>query len=141
MLGVASFRHAATSEKSARVMMKKCLAAGGAALALAGCGSGLEALGTSRMTSARARTQAPAACAHQRGFALSLVTDRGGQPNPVAAATRFAKHGHIPGIPRSGWRLTGKNRDGATVASGRAVLHAIQGSDGTWQVDSGYSCR
>ena len=121
-------------------MMKRCLAAGGAALALAGCGSGLEALGASQLTSAGARTRAPTACAHRSGFALSLVTDRGGQSNPVAAATRFSKHGHISGIPQSGWRLTGKNRDGATVASGRAVLHAIQGRDRTWQVDSGYSC-
>ncbi len=141
MLGVASSDMQLRARSQRAAVVKRCLAACGAALAVAGCGSGLDALGASQMTSARARTQAPAACAHQRGFALSLVTDRGGQPNPVAAATRFAKHGHIPGIPRSGWRLTGENLDGATVTSGRAVLHAIQGSDGTWQVDSGYSCR
>ncbi len=120
--------------------MKRCLTAGGVALALVGCGSGLAVLGASQMTNARPGTRAPTACAHRSGFALSLVTDRGGQPNPVAAATRFAKRGHIPRIPHSGWRLTSKTRDGATVSSGRAVLHAIQGRDGTWQVDSGYSC-
>jgi hypothetical protein len=65
------------------------------------------------------------------GFALSLVTDRSGQANPAAAATRLARHGHIAGIPRSGWRLTEKNQGGATVASGQTVLHLIQGSEGT----------
>ena len=87
-----------------------------------------------------ARGPSHIACANRSGFELSLVTDRGGQANPVAAATRLAKRGHIPGIPRSRWRLTGKSADGATVASGQSVLHVIQGSDGTWQVDSGYSC-
>jgi hypothetical protein len=53
----------------------------------------------------------------------------------------LAGHGGIRGIPRHGWTLTGQNRDGATVVSRRTVLHAIRGSDGTWQVDSGYTCR
>jgi hypothetical protein len=114
----------------------RCLTAGAAALALAGCGSSLTT-GSARKS---ARAPSRTACANRSGFALSLATDRGGQANPVAAATRLAKDGHIPAIPPSGWRLTDKNQDGATVASGQTVLHAIQGSDGTWQVDSGYSC-
>jgi hypothetical protein len=114
----------------------RCLTAVAATLALAGCGSSLTT-GSARKS---ARAPSPTLCAKRSGFALSLVTDRGGQANPVAAATRLAKHGHIAGIPRSGWRLTEKNQDGATVASVQTVLHIIQGSDGTWQVDSGYSC-
>lgn len=102
-----------------------------AALAAAGCGSSVAAVGPGQKTSARTSTRAPTACAHRSGFALSLVTDRGGQANPVAAATWLAKHGRVADLTRSGWRLTDNNRGDATVASGQTVLHVIQGSDGT----------
>jgi hypothetical protein len=92
-------------------------------------------------TSARRATPPPTTCARRSAFALSLVSDQGGRASPVAAATWLAGHGGIRGIPRHGWTLTGQNRDGATVVSRRTVLHAIRGSDGTWQVDSGYTCR
>lgn len=117
-----------------------CVAAGATALALAGCGSGLAAVGPNQKASATRTTRAHATCARRSGFEIDLVRDRGGQPTPVAAATRFARHGGIRGIPGSGWRLTNENRDGATLTSHQTVLHAVQGSDGTWQVDSGYTC-
>ena len=101
-----------------------CLAAA-AALVLAGCGSA---------------HVAATACSSRTGFALSLVKDRGGQATPVAAAIWLGSHGSIRGIPRRGWRLVSETRDGATIASGRTSVHAIQGTDGTWQVDSGYAC-
>jgi hypothetical protein len=74
------------------------------------------------------------------GFAASLATDHGGQPSPVAAAEWFSGHGGVGGLPRSGWREDGRDQNGATVRSGDTKLHAIQGSDKTWQVDSGTSC-
>ena len=127
--------------RSASSAVTACLTAGAAAFALAGCGSGPAVVAAKRQAISATRSARPnTACAARRGFALSLVQDRGGQATPVAAAAWLAKHGEIGGIPLSGWRLTNENREGATVVSGRAVLHAIRGSDGTWQVDSGYTC-
>jgi hypothetical protein len=79
-------------------------------------------------------------CASKTGFALSLASARGGQPNPVAAAHWFARHGGVPGIPAGGWHQTSRAGGGATVASGPVTLHVVQGSDRTWQVDSGTRC-
>jgi hypothetical protein len=50
-------------------------------LAIAACGSG--AAPAARAPVARA---AGSSCANGSGFALSLVSDRGGQPTPTAAA-------------------------------------------------------
>ena len=111
-----------------------------AACALSACGAGVAAVGPGQNSATKSRRPAPVTCAHRTGFELSLVSDRGGRPTPGAAATWFARHGGVGGIPRTGWRLTGKHADGATVASGRTVLHAVRGSDGTWQVDSGTTC-
>ncbi len=72
-------------------------------------------------------------------FSLSLASGTGGQSSPVAAATWFAVHGGVPGVPRSGWHETGRDQTGATVRTGGATLHAVQGPDRTWQIDSG-SC-
>lgn len=101
----------------------------GAAVAVSACGS-----------TAMTTTQAHGACAQRTGFELSLVRDRGGRPTPVAAAEWTARHGGIAGIPSSGWRLTAQDGGGATVTSHQSVLHAIRGTDGTWQVDSGTIC-
>ena len=95
-------------------------------LALAGCGAG---------TSERAQTR----CA-QGGFALSLARDSGGQPTPEAAATWFASHGGIPSLPTQGWRVVDQDKDGVTLRSSASTLHVVQGSDSTWQVDSGTHC-
>jgi hypothetical protein len=75
-----------------------------------------------------------------RGFELSLASDRGGQPTPVAAAEWFAEHGDVGGVPGSGWRRTGQDQTGVVLRSGSVTLHASQGSDGTWQVVSGTTC-
>jgi hypothetical protein len=80
------------------------------------------------------------ACANGSAFVLSLVSDRGGQPTPVAAAARFARRGGVAGVPARGWREVGRHGRGATVQSGPVVLHVVQGPDRTWQVDSGNWC-
>ena len=75
-----------------------------------------------------------------QGFALSLASDTGGQPTPVAAADWFADHGGVGGVPGSGWHEDGRDDAGVTLRSGGATLHAVQGPDGTWQIDSGTTC-
>ncbi len=117
------------------------VAVAAAGLGLAGCGGGVAAITHRQKPATKSPALTSATCADRTGFALSLVSDRGGQATPTAAASWFAKHGGVSGIPRTGWRLTGKNRTGATVASGRTSVHAVRGSDGTWQVDSGTTCR
>jgi hypothetical protein len=83
---------------------------------------------------------ASSACSSGSAFALSLVSDRGGQPTPVAAAAWFARRGGVPGVPAQGWRETGRQGGGAAVRSGPVTLHVVQGADRTWQVDSGSWC-
>jgi len=87
-----------------------------------------------------AQVAAGSSCASRSGFELSLVSDRGGQPAPVAAALWFARHGGVPGIPAAGWRQVSRHGGGATVESGPVTLHVIQGPDRTWLVDSGSRC-
>ncbi len=69
-------------------------------LASSACGSG------SAQSAAVPVTAAPAspACPSGSAFALSLVSDRGGQPAPAAAAAWFARHGGVAGVPARGWR-------------------------------------
>lgn len=108
-------------------------------IAVSACGSG-----SAHSAAARAApvTAAPArsACASGSAFALSLVSDRGGQPAPVAAAAWFARHGGVAGVPARGWREADRHGRGATVWSGPVTLHVVQGPDRTWQVDSGSWC-
>ncbi len=106
----------------------------GVALTVAGCG----ASGDGRVVTDSARAQAR--CRHGAGFELSLASDTGGQPTPVAAATWFAAHGGIQSLPRQGWRVVDRNKDGATLRAGSSTLHVVQGGDATWQVDSGTRC-
>ena len=75
------------------------------------------------------------------GFALSLASDHGGQTTPTEAAAYFAVHGGISGLPLTGWQRLDGTPTGTSVRSGRTTLHALQGSDGTWQIDSGEACR
>jgi len=79
-------------------------------------------------------------CAKGSGFELSLASDQDGQAGPVAAARWFAQHGGVAGVPAHGWRVSIRSALAAVVTSGPLVLHAQQGSDGTWQIDSGYHC-
>jgi hypothetical protein len=67
-----------------------------ALLAASACGSGSAYPAAAQAAPATAATARPA-CASGSAFALSLVSDRGGQPNPVAAAAWFARHGAWPG--------------------------------------------
>ncbi|MGZ4538817.1 MAG: hypothetical protein ACXVX8_03780 [Blastococcus sp.] len=75
-----------------------------------------------------------------RAFSLSLASDHGGQPSPRAAAEWLSGHGGVGDLPRSGWHEDGHDESGVTVRSGDVALHVVQGSDGTWQVDSGSWC-
>jgi len=83
---------------------------------------------------------AAASCRSGSGFALSLVSDTGGQPTPILAAIWFGRHGGVPGIPTGGWRQVSHNGASAVVKSGDVTLHVVQGPDRTWQVDSGERC-
>jgi len=106
-----------------------------ALLAIAGCGS--DAAPAAPVPAVHA---AGSSCANGSGFALSLVSDRGGQPTPAAAAAWFARHGGLTGIPAEGWRQVSRSGSSVTVESGPVTLHVIQGPDRTWQVDSGNRC-
>jgi len=110
-------------------------------LAAGACGS--RSAGGEPVPAAGAPSQAStttSTCGSGSGFAVSLVSDRGGQPTPVRAAQWFATHGGVPGIPADGWRETSRSDGNALVASGSVRLHVIQGTDRTWQVDSGERC-
>jgi hypothetical protein len=82
----------------------------------------------------------PPICSTYSAFELSLVSDHGGQPSPVKAAEWFARHGGVPNIPTGEWSEANSNGQGATVYSGKTLLHVVRGSDGTWLVDSGKRC-
>jgi hypothetical protein len=58
----------------------------------------------------------------------------------VAAATWFARHGGVSGLPKHGWHLVNQGADGAEVTAGSSTVHATLGRDATWQVDSGTRC-
>lgn len=73
-------------------------------------------------------------------FVLSLVSDHGGQPTPLAAARWFARHGNVAGIPVSGWHIADVSSGSAIAQSGRSTVHVTQGSDRAWQVDNGHNC-
>jgi len=108
-------------------------------LAASACGSSSAQSAAARMAPVTAVT-ARSACASGSAFALSLVSNRGGQPTPVAAAAWFARHTSVAGVPDRGWREASHHSRGATVRSGPVTLHVVQGPDRTWQVDSGSWC-
>jgi hypothetical protein len=76
-------------------------------------------------------------------FELSLVSSVGGQPSPVAATEWDATHHAIPGfrLPTSGWQVVSRDSGGDNVRSDGYQVHAVQGPDGSWQVDSGFRLR
>ena len=108
-------------------------------LAASACGSGSAHPAAAQAAPAAAATARPA-CTSGSAFALSLVSDRGGQPTPVAAAAWLARHGGVAGVPARGWRQASRQGRDATVRSGPVTLHAVQGPGRTWQVDSGSWC-
>jgi hypothetical protein len=113
------------------------------ALGVAACGA--EPLHVTQHTAqvfgpASATRDSSGSCPIRSGFSLSLVSDRGGQPTPVAAAFWFARHGGVPAIPMAGWRQASRSGASALVRSGDVTVHAIEGPDRTWQIDSGERC-
>ena len=110
-------------------------------IAVSACGGGSR-IGPDPLpaaTKSQAGASSPA-CATGSGFALSLVSDVGGQATPVRAAQWFARHGGVPGIPFAGWRQIRNQGGSAVVVSGPVTLHVVEGPDLTWQVDSGERC-
>jgi hypothetical protein len=95
-----------------------------------------------------ATASAPRANSHQNlatsscsGFALSLASTRGGQATPLAAAEYFAANRQRTfAVPSSGWYVSAQDGNGVSVRSGSSTLHTVQGTDQTWQVDSGKRC-
>ena len=108
-------------------------------LATAGCGSRAAPAPAAVPESAAVPT-ARSSCATGSAFELSLVSGRRGQRTPVAAAAWFARRGGVPGIPDGGWREISRTARGAALRSGPVTLHATQGPDRTWQIDSGQRC-
>ena len=83
-------------------------------------------------------TAACSPCSDGREFSLSLVKDSGGESSPVTAAEWFAVHGGVwSDIPTTGWHLIGNPGSTTDVRSGSMTLQVLQGTDGTWQVESG----
>ena len=128
--------------------MRPMVVGGGLLLCLlAATGWGSRAARAPAAVPAPAAVRPPAAvpaarssCATGSAFGLSLASGRGGQRTPAAAAAWFARHGGVPGIPDAGWREVSRTARGATLGSGAVTLHATQGPDRTWQVDSGQRC-
>ena len=79
-----------------------------------------------------------AMCSQGRSFELSLASDIGGQATPEDAASRA----RVPGfaLPKSGWQIVSPMGASVSLRSGGYQVHAIQGPDKTWQVDSGGHC-
>jgi hypothetical protein len=115
---------------------------GTAVMATASCGTATQSRPAAEPTTATSPSAAGTGTPSPDcgGFSLSLVSDRGGRPTPVAAAEWSAEHGGVPGVPRSGWQQDGEDESGTSVRSGDLTLHVVRGPDETWQVDSGSYC-
>lgn len=114
----------------------RAVIAAGALLAVAACGSS----GATGAGPATGSSGPEALCSHGTGFEFSLVSTTGGQVTPVAAATWFAAHGGMPSLPTQDWHVVARKAGGATLGAGSSQAHVVQGSDKTWQVDSGTAC-
>jgi hypothetical protein len=114
---------------------------GEAAILAMALGIGLFASGCSGADSTDASADraagTPSPCPSR--FAVSVVSDRGGEATPIAGAVWFARHG-VGSVPVSGWREISQSSGAAVVASSASTLHVTEGPDHTWQVDSGQSC-
>ena len=117
------------------------LVALGVVLGAASCGSATPVHPTAgaptESTPTAAATHPLSGC---RGFSLSLASDRGGQPSPLTAAEWFTGHGGVTDLPPAGWHEDHRDESGTVLRSGNVTLHAVQGPDDTWQVDSGSWC-
>jgi hypothetical protein len=108
-----------------------------AAVVTAACASPGQGRGTAQVPASSRTSPISGVCA---GFSLSLAADYGGQPSAMEAAESFTHTDEGTGFPESGWHETGHDDAGVTLSSGTATLHAVQGPDGTWFVDSGHQC-
>lgn len=97
-------------------------------------------MGACTATGASPTTTGPPVCSTYTAFAVSLVSNRGGMATPEKAAEWFAVHGGVSSIPKGGWLEMSREKQAATVYSGKTILHVAQGPAGTWQVDSGKHC-
>ena len=70
----------------------------------------------------------PCAGLRTQGFALSLAIASGGEASPAQAAEAQS------GV--TGWRILRTDSVGTTLVAERHTRHAIEGLDGTWQVDA-----
>jgi hypothetical protein len=103
--------------------------AGMGGIALSGCSSGPTPHATLRCQSGGSR------------FSLDLVSSTGGSPTPEAAAVATAQRGAGDlRLPVGGWVVVDRSAGSALVRSDDYQLHVTQGTDGTWQVDSGLRC-
>jgi len=91
-------------------------------------------------TSASPPPAGPPTCTGSTRFDVSPPAARGGQASPVEAARWFAGHGGVRGIAAGSWRQVSRGSGVASVASGTTILQVMQGTDGTWFVDSGRRC-
>ena len=78
-------------------------------------------------------------CRQGRSFELDLRSGTGGQATPDAAAA----HARVPGfaLPKGGWQVVSTKGAEASLRSDGYQVHAVEGPDKTWQVDSGGRCR
>lgn len=74
------------------------------------------------------------------GVTIDYPSDTGGFATAAAAVEDFAGQQDIGRLPRSGWHQDGHDQAGVIFRSGPALVHVIQGSDGTWKVGDGRSC-
>jgi hypothetical protein len=95
---------------------------------------------TSGLPTSTGPTIGPPACSNYSSFALSHVENSEWKATPVEAAEWFGGNPGMPNIPRTGWHEATRDSQGATVYSGRIILHVIQGPDGKWQVDGTRLC-
>ncbi|MGH3743268.1 MAG: hypothetical protein ACRDTP_00225, partial [Mycobacteriales bacterium] len=70
---------------------------------------------------------------------ISLPSDSGGSPDPVAATQQFARNSR-DGYPKAGWHVTYQATNVAQVESGAFDALVVRGPDGTWQVLSAQRC-
>ena len=111
-----------------------------ASLVLAACSS------TSSAPTSSLATVTPPRCPNYLAFGVSTFTKSAtagvvGHSSPVGAARAFANERLQPHIPLSRWQEEGQDSKGATVVSGKTILHVVRTADGTWIVDSGKTCR
>lgn len=108
-------------------------------LLAAGCASAARTA-TAPIGASVPATAAPS-CRPGESVALSLASGVGGAASPVAASLAFATRDQsILPVPTSGWRVVRTDTTGVWVRSGGSELHAIQGTDRTWQIDAAHRC-